>query len=303
MRPQLLIDLILFVTIAEKKSFTAAAKDFGMTKSIASKHLSRLEKSLGLQLIRRSTRKLSLTEPGQLLFERCQHIKGDLEEAEQAALNSHENPRGTLRVGSTFSFGHLHLTPAIAKFMTHYPDIKVELLLGDHSDDLIDNGLDLAIRVGKLPDSNLISRCLTVRYMRVCASPEYLKKHGTPTKPEDLHDHNCLLYLNSPTGDEWHFEGPKGKARIKITKSNFASNNSQILETAAVEGIGLALLPGYMMTKHIQKGKLINLLEGYCPANIGIHAVYPATRHLAMKVRLFIDFLVKNFENEDYWKV
>lgn len=302
MKPQLLVDLILFITIVEKQSFTGAAKEFGMTKSIVSKHFSRLEKSLGVQLLRRSTRKLSLTEAGQMLYERCQHIKGDLEEAEQAALNTHENPRGILRVGSTFSFGHLHLIPAIAEFMQKYPDLKVELLLGDYYENLIEHGLDLGVRVGKLPDSNLISRPLTTRYMRVCASPAYLKKHGTPKKPEDLYEHNCLLYLNSPTGNEWHFEGPKGKARIKIN-SNFASNNSQSLETAAVEGIGIVLLPGYMMTKHIQKGKLVNLLEGYCPQNIGINAVYPATRHLASKVRLFIDFLVQRFENESYWAI
>lgn len=302
MKPQLLIDLILFVTIVEKKSFTAAAKEFGMTKSIVSKHFSRLEKSLGVQLLRRSTRKLSLTEAGQTIYERCAHIKADLEEAEQAALNTHQSPRGTLRVGSTFSFGHLHLVPAIADFMQAYPDIKIELLLGGHYDNLIEHGLDLSVRVGKLPDSNLISRCLTVRYMRVCASPDYLTKHGTPETPEDLQHHNCLLYLNSPTGDEWHLEGKRGKSRIKI-KSNFASDNSQSLEAAAVAGIGIVLLPGYMMTKHIQKGKLINLLEGYCPANIGIHAVYPATRHLASKVRVFIDFLVKRFENEAYWAV
>ena len=302
MKPQLLVDLILFVTIVEKKSFTAAAKEFNMTKSIVSKHFSRLEKSLGVQLLRRSTRKLSLTEAGQTIYERCAHIKTDLEDAEQAALNTHVSPRGTLRIGSTFSFGHLHIVPAIAEFMQLYPDIKIELLLGGHYDDLIEHGLDLSIRVGKLPDSNLISRCLTVRYMRVCASPDYLKKNGTPKIPEDLLNHNCLLYLNSPTGDEWHFEGKKGKTRIKI-KSNFSSNNSQSLEAAAVAGVGIVLLPGYIMTRHLQKGKLINLLDGYCPANIGIHAVYPATRHLASKVRFFIDFLVQRFENETYWAV
>lgn len=300
MKPQLLVDLMLFITIVEQKSFTSAADHFGMTKSVVSKHITRLEKSLGVQLLRRSTRKLSLTEAGQALYERCAHIKTDLEEAEQAALNTNSNPTGTLRVSSTFSFGHLHLVPAIADFMRKYPDIKFEVLLGEHYDDLIEHGLDLGIRIGKLPDSNLIARRLTARRMRACASTDYIKKHGRPRNPDDLLQHNCLLYLNSPTGDEWHFDGPKGKFQIKIN-SNFASNNSQSLEAAAVNGIGIVLLPGYMMTKHIKQGKLISLLDEYCPKNIDIHAVYPATRHLATKVRTFVAFLIDHFQSEEYW--
>lgn len=300
MKPQLLVDLILYIAIVEQKSFTSAASHFGMTKSVVSKHITRLEKSLGVQLLRRSTRKLSLTEAGQALYERCAHIKTDLEEAEQAALNTHITPNGTLRVSSTFSFGHLHLVPAIADFMTRYPEIKIELYLGGHYDDLIENGLDIGIRIGKLPDSNLIARRLATRHMRVCASPTYLKRHGTPKSPEDLHHHNCLLYLNSPTGDEWHFDAKKEKIRIKI-HTNFTSNSSQCLEAAAVAGIGIVLLPGYMMTKHIRQGKLISLLDEYCPANIGIHAVYPSTRHLATKVRVFVDFLAERFQSQDYW--
>jgi DNA-binding transcriptional LysR family regulator len=300
MKPQLLVDLILFITIVEQKSFTSAAEHFGMTKSVVSKHITRLEKSLGVQLLRRSTRKLSLTEAGQALYERCAHIKADLEEAEQAALNTHVKPSGTLRISSTFGFGHLHLVPAIAEFMRLYPEIKVELFLGGHYEDLIENGLDVGIRIGKLPDSNLIARKLTIRHMRACASPDYINRQGQPTSPEDLYQHNCLLYLNSPTGDEWHFHSSKEKIKIKIN-SNFASNSSQSLEAAAVAGIGIVLLPGYMMTKHIKQGKLISLLDDYCPANIEIHAVYPATRHLAAKVRIFIDFLAERFQSTGYW--
>jgi DNA-binding transcriptional LysR family regulator len=300
MKPQLLVDLILFIAIVEQKSFTSAANLFGMTKSVVSKHITRLEKSLGVQLLRRSTRKLSLTEAGQALYERCAHIKTDLEEAEQAALNTHGIPSGTLRVNTTFSFGHLHLVPAVAEFMARFPEIKVELYLGGHYDDLIANGLDLGIRIGQLPDSNLIARRLTIRQMRVCASPDYLKKNGSPEIPEDLYQHQCLLYLNSPTGNEWHFDTKSGKTRIKIN-SHFASNSSQSLEAAAVAGIGIVLLPGYMMTKHIKQGKLISLLDEYCPANIGIHAVYPATRHLATKVRVFVDFLAERFQSDNYW--
>ena len=300
MKPQLLVDLILFITIVEQKSFTAAAKHFDITKSVVSKYITRLEKNMGVQLLRRSTRKLSLTEAGQALYDRCAHIKADLEEAEQAALNTHVKPRGSLRISSTMSFGNLHLVPAIAEFKRQHPEVKVELYLGEHYDDLIEHGLDLSIRIGKLPDSNLAARKLTVRRMRACASPDYLKRHGRPKTPHDLHKHNCLLYLNSPTGNEWHFESPKGKQVIKIN-GDFASNNSQNLEAAAVAGIGIVFLPGYMMTKHIKQGKLISLFDDYCRKNIEIHAVYPATRHLAAKVRVFIDFLVTRFQSEEYW--
>ena len=300
MKPQLLVDLILFIAIVEQKSFTSAANLFGMTKSVVSKNMTRLEKSLNVQLIRRSTRSLSLTEAGQALYERCAHIKTDLEEAEQAVLNTNTAPRGTLRINSSFGFGHLHLVPAIADFMKIYPEIKVELLFGAHYEDLIDNGLDLGIRIGKLPDSNLIARRLIARYMRVCAAPDYLHRAGTPLVPEDLYNHNCLLYLNSPTGNEWHFEKDKQKKIINI-KSNFSSNSSQNLEAAAVAGMGIVFLPGYMMTKHIKQGKLISLLDEYCPQNIEINAVYPATRHLATKVRVFIDFLAARLQASDYW--
>lgn len=297
----LLIDMMLFVAVVENKSFSAAARQFGVTKSIVSKRISRLEKRLGIQLIFRSTRKLSLSEAGKELFERCTRIKADLEEAELALTASRTKPHGTLRINCPVSFGYLHLVPAIADFSKLYPEIEVQLYLGMLYDDLIESGLDMAIRIGDLPDSNLMARQLTVRRMLVSASPEYLKKYGTPKEPEDLLQHNCLQHLHSPTGTEWRFHRENEIVRIPV-KGNFSATSSQTIESAAVAGMGVAMLPGYMTTNDIKKGNLVRLLVDYCPKNIGIYAVYPQTAHLSPKVRAFIDFCVNRFGDESYWR-
>ncbi len=300
MRLKLLNDMMIFVKVVDNSSFTAAADKLGISKSVVSKHIARLEKTLSAQLLQRSTRSLTLTEAGRSLYERCLSISRDVEEAELAVSYTQEKPRGTLRVTSAVSFGHQHLASAIADFLVLHPEMNVEMLLSNYYEDMIGHGLDLSIRVGELEDSSLIARRLAVLCMRVCASPTYLKKHGTPKHPQDLLEHNCLLYEGSPTGKEWHFEHNKETIRIPI-KYNFASNSSQALEQAAAAGLGIAYLPGYMMTQDVKNGNLITLLEDYCPPNIPIHAVYPHTRHLAPKVRVFIDFLVERYQANTYW--
>lgn len=300
MESPLLQDMLLFLAVVDNKSFTGAADLFNISKSVVSKRISRLEKNLGVQLLFRSTRKLSLSEAGQELYERCSQIKAELDEIEQSITSTHVEPRGTLRVNCPTSFGYLHLVPAIADFMKAHPDIKVDLYLGALYEDLIDSGLDLAIRIGKLPDSSLMARQLTVRRMVVCASPEYLKTHNTPETPEDLYEHNCLTHHNSPTGNEWRFQ--KGGRELSIAiEGSFSASSSQTLESAAVSGLGVAMLPGYMLTSDMRQGKLVRLLEEYCPRNIGVYAVYPQTAHLPTKVRTFIDFIYERFQNEAYW--
>lgn len=296
----LLSDILLFVKVVEKNSFTAAANELGISKSVVSKRITRLEKSLAAQLLKRSTRKLSLTETGQTFYDRCARIETDVEEAVLEVGYSHAEPRGTIRLTSPTSFGNLHLTAAIADYMVLHPEIKVELMLGGLFEDLFESSLDLAIRIGNLPDSNLIARKLTVRPMRVCAAPSYLQQHGIPKTPHDLLDHNCLMYYNAPTGADWVFATPHGEQRIKVS-GNFLGSTGQSVEQAAVHGLGIAMLPGHMMTNAIKSGRLINLLAEYCPKNIGIYAVYPQTRHLAPKIRSFIDFLAERFEQESYW--
>lgn len=296
----LLDDLMLFLTVVETKSFTAAADQWNVTKSVVSKRISRLESQIGVQLLFRSTRKLSLSETGERLFEHCLRIKNELKEA-QNTLNQHkQTPQGVLRVNAPTSFSDLHLVPAVSKFMTEYPDIEVELMLGTLYEDLIESGIDCAIRVGEQPDSNLIAKTIAKRRMRVCASPEYLKKHPTPKNPNDLTEHNCLLHRHSPSASTWKFE-KKGK-EIKVqVNGNFCATSSRALEAAAVNGLGIIMLPGYMMTQDLREKKLVDLLEEYCPKNIGIYAMYPNTSHLSPKVRAFVDFISAYLGHEDYW--
>jgi len=300
MKLKLLNDMMIYVKVVEQGSFTGAANALDISKSVVSKHVARLEKTLEAQLLKRSTRNLSMTDAGRALFERCMSISRDIEEAELAVSYTHQEPTGTLRISAPFSFGHLHLSAAISDFLELHPKLKVHIELGMPEIDMIAQGVDLAIRIGEQPDSTLIARRLSMRPMRVCASPDYLEKHGTPKHPNELAEHHCLLYQGSPTGNEWHFQHNDELIRIPI-RARFSSNSSQALEKAAVSGLGIVMLPGYMMTQDIKNGRLISLLQEYCPATIGIFAVYPHTRHLAPKVRSFIDFLQDRFSEDEYW--
>jgi DNA-binding transcriptional LysR family regulator len=296
----LLDDLMLFLTVVETKSFTAAADEWKVTKSVVSKRISRLEKQIGVQLLFRSTRKLSLSDTGERLYEHCQRIKHELEEAEMTLHQHKVTPHGVLRVNAPTSFSDLHLVGAVSAFMKKYPEVEVELLLGTLYEDLIESGIDCAFRIGEQPDSNLISKLIARRRMRVCASPEYLEKHSMPETPEDLRDHNCLLHRHSPTASTWVFNKKGKQSRIEVN-GNFTASSSRSLEAAAVNGLGIVMLPGYVMTKDIQEKRLVSILEDYCPQNISIYVLYPNTSHLPPKVRAFIDFISQYFGDETYW--
>lgn len=300
MQSVILPDMMLFLAVVDNKSFTAAAEQFNITKSVVSKRITRLEKHLGAQLLYRSTRKLSLSESGQLLYDYCSQIKSNVEAAELAVTARTQEPRGILRVNCSASFGQLHLVPVVAEFMQKHPEVHVELLHGEVYEDLIESGVDVAIRFGDLPDSSLIAKRLTVRKMRVCASPAYIKRHGEPQHPSELSEHNCLTHRASAMGKEWRFREGKRELRVNVS-GNFSASNSDTLEAAAVNGLGVVMLPGYMMTSDIQKGNLVSLLKDYCQEDIGIYAVFQQTRHLAPKVRAFVDFIYDRFSEESYW--
>lgn len=294
-------DLMLFVNVVDANSFSKAAKQVGVTKSLVSKHINKLETQLGARLLNRSTRKLSLTEAGTLLYQHCKRIQQDIDTALLAVSYTQDQPRGKLRINAPLSFGHLHLIPATTDFMQNYPEIQIELLLGSQYANLIETGLDLAIQIKDLPDSRLIAKKLAVRSTQVCGSPEYFAKHGYPTRPEDLEAHNCLVYrTQGQTSDEWRFSVDGLDKIIKVT-GNFEVNSSLGLARAAAAGTGLAKLPGYMISDDIHQGRLETVLNDYCPRDIGIYAVYPQNRLIAPKVKVFIDFLAERFANENYW--
>lgn len=300
MQHKLLSEMMVFLKVVELNSFTAAAKALRLSKSAVSKQIVELESNLGIALLQRTTRKISLTELGQVFYSHCQIVASALEEAENALHSDISTPHGTLRVSSPNSFAAMHLAPAIVDFMQQHPKITVELFLGGAYEDLMEHSLDVGIRIGDLTDSSLKARRLAMRGLRVCGSPEYFKQHGFPKTPSDLKNHNCLLHANSPTGKEWHFEYQGRKIRTRIS-GNFTSTNSSALLSAAAKGLGLVMLPGYLTVDYIKHHELISALDDYLPENIGIYAVYPTHSHVPAKTRAFIDFLAERFSQAEYW--
>lgn len=300
-KQKLLEDIILFVAVVQHKSFSQAATAVGMSKSVISKRITRLEENLNAQLLKRSTRQLALTQVGETLYEYGVRIDEELGEAERAVSNLQSEPTGTLKVHSPFSFGHLHLTPAIAEFIKSHPAIQVDLSLGGNMTNLIEGGYDLAIYLGEPPDSNHICRKLAQRGMRVCASPGYLKAQGTPTHPEQLKDHNCLIYNEFPHHEVWRFIDENKQDIFMKIKGNFSATSSEALREAGIAGMGILKLPGFMLTRHLKRGALVSLLNPFVSKDIGIYALYPHSRQLATKVRVFVDFLVQRFGVEAYW--
>lgn len=241
-----------------------------------------------------------MTESGQALYERSAQIKKDIEEATLAVTESHDKAFGTLRVNAPMSFGQLHLVPAVSAFMRAYPEVNVELVLGRQFANLLEHGLDVSIQISALPDSSFIAKRLGDRSTQICASPDYLSKHGAPKNLDDLAKHNCLIYASHKAHDEWRFI-ENNKERVIKVAGNFQVNSSQAIKRAALSGLGIARLPGYLIDDEIQSGKLVNLLAEFCLRDIGIYAVYPHNRHLAAKVRVFIDFLAERFQNKHHW--
>jgi DNA-binding transcriptional LysR family regulator len=293
-------DILAFIKVVDTKSFTAAAERLNLSKSVVSRRVAELENRLGARLLNRTTRKLSLTEVGMAYYERCTRILADLEEAEQAVADLHATPRGCLRVNAPVSFGLLHLAPAVTEFMERYPDILIEMDLSDRYVDLIDEGYDLAVRIGRLRDSSLIAKRLAPSRRVVCASPSYLEKHGTPATPEDLAHHNCLIYTNVPTAEQWLFS-VGGEIQPVRVSGTLRSNNGDLLRSAAMSGLGIIAMPTFMCGDALHSGALKAFLLDYAVAESTIYAIYPQNRHLSPKVRVFVDFLAARFGPRPHW--
>jgi len=291
-----------FVRVVEKGGFTAAAEDLRLSRAMVSKHVQDLEAHLGARLLNRTTRKLSLTEAGRVYYDRSTQLLAELAETEEAVGELQAKPRGRLRVNAPVSFGSLHLAAAIADYMAAYPNVAVELTLNDRIVDLVEEGYDVAVRVARLADSSLIARRLAPCRHVVCASPGYLKRHGRPEHPTDLARHNFLGYSYSAAGDERRFDGPDGSTSIQL-KGTLQANNGDALCAAAVAGGGIAVLPTFIAGSDIIAGRLIPILTQYQISEPAIYAVYPPGRHLSVKVRSFVDFLVPRFGERPSWDV
>ncbi len=295
-----LAGIAVFARVAERGSFTAAARDLDLSKSAVSKQVARLEERLGARLLHRTTRRLHLTEVGQAYFDRARQIIADAEEAERAVTRLHAEPRGRLRINAPMSFGIRHLGPALPGYMTRYPDVSVDLELNDRQVDLIEEGFDLAVRISQLSDSTLIARKLSPCGFAVAATTDYWNRHGRPHHPDELANHACLLYDYLPAPGEWRFQGPDEAFSMRVS-GPLKSNNGEALLEAALAGLGVAMLPTFIIGEALCDGRLECVLGDFQIAGTHAYAVWPQSRHLSAKVRTFVDFLVEQFGPDPYW--
>ncbi len=293
-------DMSLFVRVVEAGSFTAAAQRAGLSKSLLSRRIAGLEDRLSARLLNRSTRRLSVTETGNAFYERCRRILAEVEEAETLAASLDAEPRGTLRLAAPMSLGMAHLSPAMAAFMAEHRDLVVELDLNDRIIDLASEGHDLAIRIGRLPDSSLIARKLAPCRFVVCASPAYLALHGVPQTPADLVQHRLLIYSNRSIADQWRFVGGEERLAARFTQ-RLAANNGEVLCAAAEAGLGLTVLPTFIVGPAIARGALQIVLRDHPLEEAAIYTVYLPNRHLSAKVRRLVEFLANRFGGTPYW--
>jgi DNA-binding transcriptional LysR family regulator len=289
-----------FTKVVAHGSFSEAARELRLSRSAVSKYVIDLEEDLGVQLLNRTTRSASPTENGQAYYERCRAILADLEEADLAVSRSQVEPRGLLRVNAPMSFGTLHLGRCVAEFMERYPDLQIQLILSDQLIDPVQEGFDVTLRIAELPSSNLVARRIVAAKRVICAAPVYLERRGTPQTPADLRTHDCLNYGHLATGNQWKLTGPDGDHWIPVPW-RLCTNNGEILRDAAVKGRGIALLPTFIAGADLQHGTLRTILADYKAPEGSLYAIYPPNRHLAVKVRVFIDFLVERFGQRPYW--
>src|SRR5438094_7183195 len=283
-----------FARVVENGSFSAAARHLKISKSAVSAQVQRLEERLGIRLLNRTTRRISMTEAGAAYYRHCARILAEAEAAEQAASALQREPRGTLRISAPDSFGWMHVAPAVPDFLKRYPELSIDIALSPAHVNLVDEGLDLAIRIGVLEDSPLVVRKLAPSRLVVCAAPAYLKQHGTPREPGDLAKHNCLCTSLLPWGDEWRLAGKRGEVRVAVGGS-LRSNNAEVLRAAALDGIGIGLLPTWAVAQPLRAGALRRVLDVWEPPASTIYAVYPGNRLMSMKVRAFVDHLIRHF--------
>jgi DNA-binding transcriptional LysR family regulator len=290
-------DMEVFVRVVEEGSFAAAARALGLPKSNVSRRVARLEDHLGARLLHRTTRQLSLTEVGAAYHGRVTAILDDLREAEDAVRSLHTVPRGTLRVSAPLTLGYRFLGEIVASFMQSCPEVQVDLSLSDRVVDLIEEGFDVAVRVGRLADSSMIAKRLASGRRALVASPAYLREHGAPARPDDLRDHHCLLYTYEASGSSWRV----GDTSVPV-KGRLVSNNGDVLLAAAVAGLGVALVPRFMCGPLLANGTLVELLAEHASDDAAIHALYPHNRHLSAKVRAFVDHLAMSMSPVPPWE-
>jgi len=288
-----LTSLSAFVRVVDAGGFSAAGRKLNMSTTMVSNHVQALEDRLGARLLNRTTRKVSLTEIGKAYYDRCTQILADIEQADDIAGALQSTPRGTLRI---YTNTHLvqFLSPVVAEFLAAYPDVKVDLVIGERNVDLIDENFDLAVRMTPTPDSSLIVRSLATWRHVLCCSHGYVEKHGKPEQLADLAERNCIRHVNYPYGDEWRFVDRKGAPATVRVSGNLVSNSGETLRRAALAGVGVWLAAGFIVRDDLESGELVRLLPEYRPVEFSMNAIYPHRHHLSAKVRTFIDLLARH---------
>ncbi|MCX2791314.1 LysR family transcriptional regulator [Vibrio sp. Sgm 5] len=285
-----------FVRVVQTGSFSATGREMNTSQTTISKKVAALEKKIGVKLLARSSRDHALTPAGAKYYQTCVDILGELDEAEAEARSEVASPQGTIRISAPVAFGRILLAPIMAEFFQRYPDIKVDLQLSDQHTDLISDGIDVAIRAKQLEDSTLIARHLFDNPMLVLAAPSYLQQHGEPKAPEDLKQHNCLVYSRMRDINVWSFTKQNQKHAVAVN-GNFQSDNGDVLLEVALTGMGIVTLPIWMVEHHLKEGRLTQLMSDYIGQNLPFNAVYLQSRYTPLKVRCLIDYLKEKLPN------
>jgi len=289
----------VFVAVVESGGFSPAARKLGVSKSAVSKRITQLEDRLGVRLLYRTTRKLSLTEAGEHYYANAVKALAYAAEAEDSVTKLQQTPQGRLRINSPMSFGRLHIAPLIPQFLKQYPNIQIDMVMDDRVVDLVESGFDIAIRGGDLPDSTLAARKIAPLRSVLCASPDYFAQHHMPQIPADLIDHNCLLF--SYSASEWQFSKDEETETVRVA-GNYQVNNGEALREAVLYGQGISRIPSFVVGSDIKAGRLKVVLAEYQMPVKALYALFPKRQHLPAKVRVFIDFVVERLGNEiPYW--
>ncbi len=295
----------LLVEAVDGGSFSAAGRELGLAPSSVARRVAALEDDLGVRLLNRTTRSLSLTEAGRLYLERARRILTEVEEARLSVTQLEADPRGTLRLNLPTAFGRTHVVPMLPDFLAQYPELAIDLVLTDAFVDLVEEGIDLAVRIGELKDSSLVARKLAPNDRVLCASPGYFERRGRPMEPDDLAAHNCLIYKRGGERQVWHFRAPDGAIQDVQVSGDLQTNNTEALHALTLNGLGITTMPTWLVGQDLVEGRLEQVLRDYAVSptalDTNIYAVFPYNRHLSPKVRAFVDALVARFTPTPPW--
>jgi DNA-binding transcriptional LysR family regulator len=294
-------DIETLVAVVESGTFNAAGERLGVAKSMVSRRISQLESRLGSRLLHRTTRRLTLTDAGRNFYHRALQILAELDEAEQSVAVETTELRGAIKLAAPLTFGLRHLSGAITDFLDTHPAIEFNLDLNDRNINLVEEGFDLAVRIGELQDSTLVARLLGISRAVTCASRAYLDRHGVPAHPDDLRRHIGLQYSNIGYKQQWRYETPEGRTVYAQPQIRIRANNGDALACAAVAGLGITTGPTFILGSYLREGSLVGILNDYRRPDVGIYALYPPGRMLPRRIQVFSDFLAGRFGERPYW--